>query len=303
MNAIINVLTQNILPIFIVAGFGFVLQRTINIDKRPFATAVLYVFSPCLVFASLVNSQLPVEELGSLALFALLNIAVMGAIGVVAAVVFKLNRLQLVALLIVVMFVNGGNYGLTLNQLRYGDAGLSRAIVYFTTSTIVTYTFGLWLASMGSLSWKDAARRLLRLPPVYAAVLAIIVYAFGIRPPEPLMRGIEVAADGAIPVLLLVLGMQLASIEETAVLRLALPTVFIRLILGPIVGWLIALLIGLEGLGRSTSIIEASMPTAVMTIVLATEFDLQPQFVTTVVILSTVLSPLTIPLVIALLGL
>lgn len=303
MNEIVGVLAQNILPIFIVAAFGFCLHRFVGVDKRPLSTAVLYVMSPCLVFSSLVNSQLPSAELGKLVLFALLNIFLMGLVGAVAAFVLKLSRPQVVAVLIVVMFVNGGNYGLTLNTLRYGDAGLSRAIVYYTTSTIVTYTFGLWLASMGQLSWQESARRLLKLPPVYAAVFAIIVYIWGIQLPAPLMRGIEVAGDGAIPVLLLVLGMQLASLRETAVMHVAIPVVFVRLVIGPLIGFMTASIIGLEGLGRSTSIIEASMPTAVMTIVLATEFDLEPQLVTTVVILSTVLSPITIPTVITLLGL
>ena len=303
MSQIVDVFTQNILPIFIVVGFGFFLHRLMPIDKRPLSTAVLYVLSPCLVFSSLVNSQLPSQELGQLALFALLNIFFMGLVGGLAAYVLKLSRPQAVALLIVVMFVNGGNYGLTLNRLRFGEAGLSRAIVYFTTSTIITYTFGLWLASMGQLSWREGARRLLRLPPVYAAVLAIVVYATGFVVPASLMKGIEVAADGAIPVLLLVLGIQLASLGETAVWRIALPAVFLRLFIGPLVGLLVATMIGLEGLGRSTSIIEASMPTAVMTIVLATEFDLQPELVTTVVIISTLISPFTLSAIIIILGL
>jgi predicted permease len=65
----------------------------------------------------------------------------------------------------------------------------------------------------------------------------------------------------------------------------------------------VAGLLGLTGLGRATSIIEASMPTAVITIILATEFDLQPSAVTSIVILTTALSPFTLAATIALLGL
>lgn len=303
MSEIFAVFTQNILPIFIVAGFGFLLAKTVQLDKRSLSTVVLYVLSPCLVFSSLVNSRLPTGELGRLALFAALNIALMGVVGLLAAIVLRLSRPQVVALLLVLMFVNGGNYGLTLNQLRYGSEGLSRAIVYYTTSTIVTYTFGLWLSSMGTLNWKEAARRLLRLPPVYAAVAAIMVYLTNVQLPQPLLRGLEVAGSGAIPVLLLLLGMQLANLQEAAVLRIAIPAALLRLVVGPLSGVMIAAWVGLEGLGRATSIVEASMPTAVMTIVLATEFDVEPQLVTTVVILSTLLSPLTVSFVITLLGL
>jgi hypothetical protein len=84
---------------------------------------------------------------------------------------------------------------------------------------------------------------------------------------------------------------------------MALPTVSLRLVIGPLMAVGIAILLGLEGLGRSTSIIEASMPPAVFTTILATEFDLQPTAVTGIVVLSTLLSPLTVAATITLLGL
>jgi malate permease and related proteins len=303
LTTIVGVFTQNILPIFIVAGFGFGIQKWIKLDKRALSTAVLNIFSPCLVFSSLVSSQLPGDELVELALFAVMNVAALGAIAFVIARLLKLSRRETVMFMIVVMFVNGGNYGLTLNHLRYGNDGLSRAVVYYTTSTLIIYTIGMFLASMGQLSWKESLKKLLKLPPVYAAFFAVIVYSFGIEISSPLMRGIEVAGAGAIPVLLVVLGMQMADVKKVAELRLAIPAVLMRLIGGPLVGLLIATTIGLQGLGRSTSIIEASMPTAVFVIILATEFDLFPTAVTSIVVLTTLFSPLTIASVITLFAL
>jgi predicted permease len=205
--------------------------------------------------------------------------------------------------MIVLMFVNGGNYGLTLNRLRYGEEGLTRALVYYVTSTLVLYTVGVFLASMGELSWRQTVGKLGRLPVVYAAVLAVIVYSFGIPIPAPIMRGIEVAGAGAIPVMILVLGMQMADLRGQLNLRLAIPAVTLRLLAGPVVAVLVAMLLNLQGLSRATSIIEASMPPAVITIILATEFDLQPTAVTSIVVLATLLSPLTLVLTINLLGL
>ena len=303
MSDIIAVLTQNILPIFIVAGFGFALQRWIGVEKRPLSAIVMNVLSPCLVFSSLVGSQLPSEELVGLAIFAFMNVLLMGGVAYVASLLFRLSRTETIALLIVVMFVNGGNYGLTLNQLRYGDPGLVRAVVYYTTSTVMLYTIGIFLSSMGEMPWRDALRRLIRFPAVYAAVSAVFVYSFDIALPAPFLRAVEVAGAGAIPVMLLVLGMQLADLKQVASLRLALPAIGLRLIVGPLMGLLIATVLGLSGLGRSTSIIEASMPPAVFTIILATEFELEPAAVTSIVLLTTLLSPLTVATAISLLGL
>jgi malate permease and related proteins len=300
---IVFVLTQNILPIFIVAAFGFALQRWIGVEKRPLSTIVLNVLSPCLVFSSLVGSKLPGEELASLALFTATAVLLMGGVAYFSAWVLRLGRTETIALMVVTMFVNGGNYGLTLNQLRYGDPGLARAVVYYTTSTLMLFTLGLFIASMGEMPWRVALRRLLRFPAVYAAVSAVVVYSFNISLPAPLLRGIEVAGAGAIPVMLLVLGMQMADLKTIASFRLALPAVGLRLLLGPLIGLLVATVLGLSGLGRSTSIIESSMPPAVFTIILATEFDLEPAAVTSIVILTTLLSPFTIATAITLFGL
>ena len=303
MADIVFVLTQNIAPIFIVAAFGFALQRWVGVEKRPLSTIALNVLSPSLVFASLVGSKLPGDELINLALFTMFNVLLMGGVAYMASRLLRLGRSETIALMVVTMFVNGGNYGLTLNQLRYGDPGLARAVVYYTTSTVMLYTVGIFLASMGALSWRDALRRLLRVPAVYAAVSAVFVYSFGITIPAPLMRGIEVAGAGAIPVMLLVLGMQLADLKTIASVRLAIPAVVVRLLIGPLLGLLLATVLGLSGLGRSTSIIESSMPPAVFTIILATEFELEPAAVTSIVLLTTLLSPLTIAAVITFLGL
>ena len=303
MADIVLVLTQNILPIFIVAAFGYALQRWIGVEKKPLSTIVLNVLSPCLVFSSLVGSQLPGDELVSLALFTVINVLLMGAVAYVAARLLRLGRTQTIALLVMVMFVNGGNYGMTLNQLRYGEPGLARAVVYYTTSTVMLYTLGIFISSMGEMPWREALARLIRFPAVYAAVSAVVVYSFHIPIPAPLLRGIEVAGAGAIPVMLLVLGMQLADLRTIASWRLAVPALLIRLVGGPLLGVLVATLLGLTGLGRSTSIIEASMPPAVFTIILATEFDLDPPAVTSIVLVTTLLSPLTIATAITLLNL
>lgn len=303
MSSIVAVLTQNILPIFIVAAFGFALQRWVGLDKQTLSRAVFYCLSPCLVFSSLVNSQLPGDELLALAGFTVSTVLVMGALSWGLARLLRLSRLETTAMVLMVMFVNGGNYGLTLNQLRYGDAGLARAVVYFTTSTVILYTLGIFIASMGKYSWREAMVRLWQMPPIYAAIAAILVYSFKITVPAPLMRGIEVAGAGAIPVMLLVLGMQIASMNGRLSFRLAIPTITLRLLAAPIVAVLLTLALSMQGLGRSTSIIEASMPPAVFTIILATEFDLQPTAVTSIVVLSTLLSALTLAATISLLGL
>lgn len=303
MTGVLEVLTQNIVPIFLVAGLGYWLRRYKQVDARPVASVVFNGFSPALVFASLVNSALPIVEVGKLAGFAVLSIFLMGLLGLLVSRVLRLEKNEAAVLLLGLMFVNGGNYGLTLNQLRYGDAGLSLAIVFYIVSTILAYTLGVFIVSMGRRTWRESLRKLAGVPAIYAVVIALIVYGLDIPIPGPLMAAIELAGEGAIPAMILVLGMNMADMDGLSELRLTLPTVLVRLLGGPVIAILVAALVGLEGLGRSVSIIEASMPTAVLTTVLATEFDVRPTTMTGIVVLSTLLSPITLSMLINFLGL
>lgn len=303
MNDILEVFLQNILPIFIVASIGFTLRRYLGIDKQTLSRLTFYAFSPALVFSSLVNSKIPGDEMVQLAGNALVVTLLMGLIALLASRLLRLSRIDTMALLLVVMFVNGGNYGLTLNQLRYGEEGLARAVVFYVVSTILVFTLGVFVASLGKANWRTSLSRLVRLPAFYAVVLAVVIYSFNISVPRPLLRGIEVAGSGAIPVMLVVLGMQIADLTDLGRVWLAAPATILRLVIAPAVAVLVAGWFGLAGLSQATSIIEASMPTAVVVTILAVEFDVRPGLVTSTVVLTTIFSALSLPVVITLLSL
>lgn len=294
MNEIYQVLTQNILPIFLVAGAGYLLQRRYELDKRTLNSLVFNVLSPALIISSLVNSELPGGELLEITAFTILTVLVMGLLALGVGRTLRFGRQELAAFLIVVMFVNSGNYGITLNFLRYGEAGMATAVVYYIVSTLLLYSLGVLLASMGTLSLREALSRMIRLPAIYAAALAVVIYALGINLPDPLMSAIDLTGSAAIPVMILMLGMQMAGMRRGESTRLLWPGVGVRLLAGPLVAVGVAAVLGMQGLSRSTSIIEASMPAAVFTIVLAQEFGLPVTAVAPTVVVGTLLSPLTV---------
>lgn len=303
MNVFFHVLTQNILPIALVAAIGYLARRRFDLHVGTLSSIVFNVLSPALVFSSLATSQLPAGELAELFGFAAINVLAMGGLGFVLARLLRLDRSATATLLIVVMFGNVGNYGLTLLQLRYGEDGMSRGVIYYIVSTIMAYTLGVFVASLGRAGWRETLRRMARLPAVYAAVLAIIVYSFQIPVPTPIMRGITIVGAGAIPIMLLVLGMQIADLRPDDATGYVWPAVALRLVGGAVVGLSLAWLLGLQGLGRNAMIIESAMPAAVITLFLATEFDLPTPSVARIVVYSTLLSPLTIAATITILGL
>lgn len=293
---------NNILPIVLLAGAGFALGKMLQIDPRSLGRVVFYVFSPVLLFDLLVNNQLKVSEAAIVVLYALCFILFMGALTFLLGTLFKLERPALIAILITTMFANTGNYGLPLVSFAFGDQALSYAGIYFATTTLLFYTLGVFLASLGHMSFKEALLGLLKIPTLYAVLLAMLINALNISIPTPVSRAVELAAGGSIPLMLILLGVQLTSLEFSEHRRALQLSVGLRLIVAPLVALLFAALFRLQAIPRQASVTEASMPGMVSATVLATEYDLDNKLVTAVIFISTLLSPLTLTPLIVYLG-
>jgi predicted permease len=237
-----------------------------------------------------------------IAAFAVVSTVVVGLITYLAARVFNLERKTIVAVLLVTMFTNAGNYGLSLNGFTFGEDALAYASIYFVCSATMIYTLGVAIASMGKASLKTALINLLKFPTLYALLIGVVFNTTGWQLPLALDRAVSTLGDGAIPAMLVVLGMQLGNAKlEGRVSTIGLAT-GLRLVAAPLIAFGLSMLFRLEGPALQAGVTEASMPTAVMTIILATEFDVRPAFVSTVVATTTILSPLTLTPLIQLLG-
>ncbi|MBI2331005.1 MAG: AEC family transporter [Chloroflexi bacterium] len=294
-----NTFANNLLPIMLIAAAGYVLGKTFTVDSRTIGRMVFYIFSPLLVFNLMVTSLLNLEQALTTVGYTAAVIAIMGGLAFILGKLFRLERAHLLAVILTVAFGNTGNYGLPLVKFAFGDEALAVASIFYVTTTILFNTVGVVIASLGHLDLKSAILGVFRLPILYAVTIALIIKGFGIQIPLPLSRTIEIAANGAIPAMIILLGLELTRIEWTHSMRAMSLGVAIKLLIGPLIGLLLAGLFGLHGHTRQGSVIEAAMPAAVATTVVATEYKLEPSLVTAIVFFGTVLSPLTLtPLIV-----
>lgn len=293
---------NNILPIILLSGAGFALGKLLHIDPRSLGRVVFYVFSPVLIFDILLQNQLKITQAAVVIVFTLCFIFTIGALTFLLGSLFKLERPALVAILITTMFANTGNYGLPLVSFAFGEQALSYASIYFITTTLLFYTFGVFLASLGHMSLKEAALGLFRIPTLYAVLLAILINIWGIQIPVPFARAVELAAGGTIPLMLVLLGVQLTKVEISGNRRAMQLSVGLRLFVAPLAALLFAALFGMQGFPRQASVTQASMPSMVSATVLATEYNLDARLVTAVVFVSTLLSPFTLTPLLVFLG-
>jgi predicted permease len=292
---------NNILPTLLAAGTGYALGRRLRPDLRSISRLTFYVFSPCLVFTSLVHAELEGAELGLIAAVTLATIGVIAAMAAVAGAASRLDRSALAALIIAASFGNAGNFGLAVNRFAFGEAVVTRAVVYYAFSTLAVYTLGVGLASSGKRSWRQVLLHGLTLPTTYALAAALLLRAGHWEVPVPIDRAIGLLGQGAIPVLLVLLGMQLAAVTEWPRSRLTLIglATVLQLVAAPIVALGLVGGLGLAGPARQAAVLEAGMPAAVINTILATEYELDTALVSGTVLISTLLSPLTLTPLIA----
>jgi malate permease and related proteins len=301
LKVLFSILISDVLPIFVIAAIGFFLERRVPGSVRTLSAITFNALSPCLVFTQLVMSRLTGAAVGRMALYCLLLTAVMGIVGRLAAIPLGLERKMLSSFLLVVMFSNSGNYALPLILFAFGSEALSHASVYFVTSAILVYSVGVVIAASGGQDLRASLKGILRVPTIYALAAAGLLSIFQIAPPTVVMRPVGMLSDAALPMMLLILGMQLKRAVAPTHPRAVATAVALSLFLSPLIGIGLTLLLGFSGAARASAITLASMPAAVVTTVLALEFDLDSSFVTSTVFVSTLLSPLTLVPIIALL--
>jgi hypothetical protein len=297
LDVVYNVLT----PIFVIIGLAVLLDRLFAPDPRAFSRAVVYLFSPCLVFNGIARSSLQADELGLIVAAGVLSSLAMALIGWGLARLFRFERKLESAFILSVVLVNSGNYGLPLTEFAFGEEGLQRAIVFYVASSVVSNTLGVYLASRGAASVRRSLLNVLLVPLPYATLLGFAVNMARIELPLPLDRAVSLLGQAAVPVMLLILGLQLSRTRVRGQIGPILLATVTRLAVAPLVAFPLVALLGLSGLARQVSIVEASMPTAVMGGVLATEFGGDAEFTTAVILVSTLASIVSLSVLLSML--
>ncbi len=299
---LLTTFANNLLPILLIGGAGFALGKSLPIDSRSLGRVVFYVFSPLLVFDLLLHTELNSIQMVTTMGYAFMVSLVIGLLALASGKLMGLERPVLMAVILTASFGNTGNYGLPLVLFAFGQEALAFATLFFVMNSILANTAGVLIASLGHMDLKAAFLGLFKVPTVYAVILAAVLNRFQLTLPLPLVRTIDLASNGSIPAMIVLLGLELSRVQWSHSVKAIGLSAALRLLAGPAVGFVLAILFGLQGPARQANIIEASMPAAVTSTVLATEYGLETSLVTAMVFVGTILSPLTLTPLLVYLG-
>ncbi len=283
-------LFNTIFPVITCAGLGYLWARF----DQPYNTRIVthlvsYIGAPCLIFSTMVSIQglsLQIAEMALSAVVALLAFAALGTLILLAA------RLPLRTYLAPVTFPNAGNIGLPLCLFAFGEDGLALGIGFFAISASAQLIFGQWL-----FSGFPTPLPLLKAPIPYAVAIGAIFLATGTEAPEFLYNTTDLLGSLAIPLMIFTLGVSLGKLRIIRFSR-TLALSLLRLCMGAGGGFGFAELFDYEGMQKGILIIQCSMPIAVFNYLFASYYDREPEEVASLVVLSSLLAFILMPLLV-----
>lgn len=275
-------------PVLLVALVGFIWARSgAKFDTGMITSLVMLLGTPCLVVDTFVRVQ---PSPAAFAEMLAAGVSLFVGYAVVALVVLKLAGLPIRDYQGALMFPNMGNMGLPLSLFAFGDQGLALAIVLFALSAIGNFTIGTSIAA-GTMD----PRALARMPIIYAVALSLVIIVTGLHLPEWFENALHLVAGIPVPLMLVALGVSLSRLKARSLPK-ALFLSLVRLIGGFGIGLLVCWIFDLQDPARGVVMLQSCMPTAVFNYLFAERYGRDAPGVAGVVLISTLLSFVTLPL-------
>ena len=299
-----SVFSQVLLPIFVMVGIGWLIDRAGRLDLGTLVRLNIYVVVPAFIFVHVVDSNLSGGAAVRIMGFTASIIASMYVLSAVIGRWKKYDPGQTRALQLATMFYNSGNYGIPLMALAYPGIGPLLQVFIVLTQNISTFTVGLALAASTHRSGWRLALPMLRQISIYAVISAVIVRVFHL--PVQQVRWLWVPlhyiSDALVAFALITLGVQLSQTKARQNLARLGWALGLRLLVAPCVALAMVPLFGFQGQEATIMVVSSSFPTAVNTALIAHEFKADSEFAAAVVFYSTLFSMFTVTVLIAVLG-
>ena len=300
-----SAIENTILSIVLMIGLGYVLKRIDFLSEKdidPFNKIVMYILMPCMIFHAIYAADLnSISNMGILPLIILGSSLATGAVSFIILKQFKLDDKTLWSVLVTVMIANTAFMGYPVNLGIYGQDGFLRAIFcdIATLSTFLLLSFVLILKFGGTV--KTAVKKIAFFPPLWAVILGLILNFINVPIGPVLDNTVNYLGQGAIPLIMVTLGL---SIDFSALKRSRAMIAFtsiMKLAFFPFIAFLLATYLGLVNLEHTVSVIEAAMPSGMMSLLLAITYKLDYEMTSDCILINTVISLITLPIIIMIL--
>ena len=279
-------------PVFLTIGIGYWYGKK---DPR-FNTEIITAFAgniglPSLIFYSLTVSNIDIQTFFKFSKFIIYYVFIFSLVGILVIKIFKKDVYRLLPPIIL---PNTGNMGMPLCLFAYGTTGLSIATAITSIILVLHFSLGILLASR-----KFSLKPLLKCTPIYALLFSLIFVYFKIPSPKFLENATFLIGYSTIFLVLMSLGFALSKLKVFS-FKETLTYSLIRVLLGPVVGFVFVKVFNLSGIEAGVMFIQASMPCAILTYLVGKIYSSKriSDSIASTVVLSTFLSFFTLPVVV-----
>ena len=280
-------------PVFLLAGVGFAWVKLGFEYRIQFVTRLAMTLAvPALIFTALMKTELDKSALGTFVVAAILGHLLLALVG---ALLIKTGRLNRQTYLAPFIFGNTGNLGIPLALFAFGEAGLGYAVVMLAVSAILSFTLGLSLVAD-----KGGGAKALREPMVWATLLGALFLWQDWQTPKFLTNALDLIGQMAIPMMLITLGVAIARLTPGKT-GLAILLSLAKLCASVVIGWALGLTFGLDEIAFGVLVLQLATPVAVTSYLLAEKFNADAEAVAGLVVVSTLMAIVALPLVLSLL--
>jgi predicted permease len=281
---------QAIVPLFSVVFVGWWLAGR-RLNSQPLSELAVGLAAPALIFTLFYDMDW--QTVGWVELSGGTAFIMLSTLGVGWWSLRRLVATPHRGMLMPVVFWNSGNMGLSITRLAFGEEAMPAGAVVFVTVATAQAVLGTTIAK-GRGGWKEV----LRMPLVHACWLGLACSVLDLRLHAMLLEPVSMIADMAIPLMLLSLGMALRNLPITAV-KDAMVCVVLRSVVGVAAAYAFVILFDVTGLARQLLLVSSVLPPAVINVLFAQRYNAAPRTVASAIVLGTLLSVVTVPLVLA----
>lgn len=300
-------MNSTFLPFIFVILFGIIYRNIVGKEKaeevsKVLSTTVLHIFLPALCINTIYKTQLQIE------LFLVTVSAwftIIACILVSITIYYLFNKIypikdnQKGVLILSSTFGNVTYIGIPVLNSLYGVEATKYALFYdLLATTPLLWLLGAPIAihygQNKKMKFIDSIKEILLLPPIWAMLIALLTNLLNIQIPSNLLKAFEILSGAVIPLMIFRVGLSI-SIPNIGYTYMAIPAIFIKLLLSPLIALIASKSLGLTGTALGACVIEGAMPTMVLSIIIAWRFNLDTSLSAFMIITTTIISIFTTP--------
>ncbi len=279
-------------PVFFIIGIGYYIGKKDPKFNTQFITNFAgTIGTPAMIFYTITTTGVTLEIFIEYFIYAVIILAAFALIGFIFLILLKKDPITELP----PMFLpNTGNMGVPICLFAYGTSGLGVASAIASVIILFHFTIGILLASK-----KFSLSILIKNGPIYGIIAAVLFLYFDWDVPGYLENTTFLLTYTTIFLVLMALGVALTRLKIVSWTHAVLLGA-VRVILGPLIGFAIINFLNLSGFMAGVLLIQSAMPSAVLTYLVGSMYSKKRAVdnIASVIVSSTVMSFVTIPVVV-----